>query len=209
MNYTTDKIKEKIEAREYRRNEAVFLAKRIHKANKSPGFEWESAIKGYRLKFEKEEKRAIKEVRQLYPFHPDDPIQWIELIIYFAGLPYRKGEKNDWKTQAVLFEHLCKYPPKQKADIKHLPPELAIRKISLLGFANYPFWTLYNFKENKMNINNSHYIIFVFKENCKEPEVQEVIRVYGNDVFNKIADLEENENLFSVYELGKCLMDKS
>ena len=90
MNYTTIKVKEHIESKEYRRKEAVFLAGRIKKANQSPGFEWERAIEGYRLKFSKEEINALQEVRKEYPYHPDDDIAWIDLILYFADQPYSK-----------------------------------------------------------------------------------------------------------------------
>ena len=94
MNYTSTEILKRIDSREYRRKEAVFLAKRIKKANQSPGFDWEKAVKGFADKFLREAKSAILEEREEFPEQEPDPIMWREIIIYFANQPYQKGDDN-------------------------------------------------------------------------------------------------------------------
>jgi len=95
MNYTTTKIKEAIEAKKSLRSKAVFLAGQIKKANQSPGFDWDKAIEGFRHPFLKEEATAKYNVKSRYPEHPEDPIEWVHLIIYFSEQPYKKGEKDE------------------------------------------------------------------------------------------------------------------
>lgn len=92
MNYTTEAVIIQIEAKEYKRKEAVFLATRIHKANHFPGFEWDKAIEGFRLKFSKEVKEANILVDEQYPNSPAEEIDWLYIILYFAEQPYNKGE---------------------------------------------------------------------------------------------------------------------
>jgi hypothetical protein len=92
MNYTTEELIKKIESKEYRRKEAVFLAGRIKRANQSPGFDWDKAIKGYRLKFQKERRAIVWRVKEEYPDSPDEKIDWVQVILYFSEQPYNKGE---------------------------------------------------------------------------------------------------------------------
>lgn len=95
MNYITSKIREAIESKEYRRKKAVFLATRIKKANQSPGFNWDKAVKGFADQFLKEGKAVILQDHQDYPEHPEEPIEWIDLILYFSEELYNRDQWND------------------------------------------------------------------------------------------------------------------
>ena len=88
MNYITKKIKNAIEAREYRRQKAVFLAGRIKKSNQSPGFDWDKAVDGFANQFSNEVSKAVFQDKVDYPEHPVERIEWVKMIVYFADQPY-------------------------------------------------------------------------------------------------------------------------
>jgi len=90
LNYTTNKLKEEIESKENRRKTAVYFAGRIKKSNRSPGFDWEKAIEGFRLKFKAETIGAINSIGEEQQEAIEEPIEWIDLIIYFSNEPYKK-----------------------------------------------------------------------------------------------------------------------
>lgn len=94
MNYTTNKLIQEIEKRKNRRKKAVFLAGRIKKSNQSPGFDWKKAMEGFKNQFTAESFTARDKVRQEHPEHPEDNIEWILLIIYFADQPYKREKTN-------------------------------------------------------------------------------------------------------------------
>ena len=90
LNYTTNKLKEEIESKENRRKTAVYLAGRIKKANRSPGFDWEKAIEGFHLKFKKETSKTINSIGEEQQEAIEEPIEWTKLIVFFSNEPYKK-----------------------------------------------------------------------------------------------------------------------
>ena len=93
MNYITERLVKEISRKEYRRKKAVYLAGRIKKGNKSPGFNWDKAVLGFSGQFNQERLIVRNRESKQYPEHPIDPIEWIDLIIFFANQPYYKEQK--------------------------------------------------------------------------------------------------------------------
>ena len=93
MNYITERLIEQISRKEYRRKKAVFLAGRIKKGNRSPGFDWDKAVKGFSGQFNEERLVVRSQEYNTYPEHEPDTIEWIHLIIFFSEQSYNEELK--------------------------------------------------------------------------------------------------------------------
>ena len=88
MNYTTNTLIENISTKESRRQKAVYLAGRIKKANRSPGFSWKKAIEGFSLQFQKEVKTTLEQINEEYPESQEEQINWVTVILHFSEQNY-------------------------------------------------------------------------------------------------------------------------